>query len=136
MTASVDLFGNLGGTLHRTLAEVAAAEALATDTSTGAVLVFRHRDVEALAHDPRVAGIGLGLFDAMGITDGPLRDWYGGLMFTNDGDVHKRLRSLVSRAFTPKSAEGCGPPRPRWQRRPSATARRICSNGSPGSRPT
>jgi len=109
MNVSVDLFGNLGGTLHRTLAEVAASEALARDTSTGAVLVLRHRDVDALAHDPRVAGIGLSLFDAMGITDGPLRDWYGGLMFTNDGDVHKRLRSLVSRAFTPRSAEALRP---------------------------
>ncbi len=25
-------------------------------------------------------------FDMMGITDGPLRDWYGQLMFTNEGD--------------------------------------------------
>src|SRR5882757_1638399 len=101
----VDLFGNLGATLHETLRPVAGAASLAWDTSTGAAVVFRHRDVEALARDPRVAGIGLSMFDLIGITDGPLRDWYGGLMFTNDGVVHNRLRSLVARAFTPRSAE-------------------------------
>jgi cytochrome P450 len=41
----------------------------------------------------------------MGIEDGPLRDWYGGLMFTTEGDYHRRIRSLVSRAFTPRSVE-------------------------------
>jgi hypothetical protein len=39
--------------------------------------VLRQQDVEALAHDPRVSGIGLLLFDMMGIADSPLRDWYG-----------------------------------------------------------
>jgi hypothetical protein len=47
----------------------------------------------------------LSFFDLMGITDGPLREWYGGLMFTNEGPKHDRLRKLVSRAFTPRSAD-------------------------------
>jgi cytochrome P450 len=102
---SVDVFGNLGGTLHEALREVAGTGPVAWDTSTGAVVVFRHRDVEALARDPRLAGVGLTFFDVMGITDGPLRDWYAGLMFTNDGTVHRRLRSLVASAFTPRAAE-------------------------------
>jgi len=102
---SVDLFGNLGGTLHEALRKPAANSPIAWDCSTGAAVVFRHRDVEALAHDPRVAGIGLSLFDLMGIEPGPLRDWYGGIMFTNEGAAHQRLRSLVARAFTPRSAE-------------------------------
>jgi hypothetical protein len=42
----------------------------------------------------------------MGIADGPLRDWYGRLMFNTEGDYHHRMRSLVSRAFTPRSVEG------------------------------
>jgi cytochrome P450 len=102
---SVDAVGNLGGSLHETLRGVARTTPLAWDSSTGAALVFRHRDVEALAHDPRVAGIGLHLFDMMGITSGPLREWYSGLMFTNEGVEHRRLRRLVARAFTPRSAE-------------------------------
>src|SRR5581483_9461199 len=52
----------------------------------------------------RLNGVGLSLFDAMGITRGPLRDWYGSLMFTNDGAKHDRLRRLVSKAFTPRAA--------------------------------
>jgi cytochrome P450 len=103
---SIDLIGSVTGDLHGVLREAVQRGPLATDTLTGATVVLRQRDVEALAHDPRVSGIGLLLFDMMGIADGPLRDWYGRLMFTNEGDYHRRMRSLVSRAFTPRSVEG------------------------------
>jgi hypothetical protein len=99
----VDLSGSFAANLHTVLAEAAAQGPLATDIATGATVVMRQRDVEALAHDPRLEGIGLMLFDMMGITEGPLRDWYAGLMFTTEGDYHRRIRSLVSRAFTPRS---------------------------------
>ena len=105
MGQTVDLFGNWGGMLHEAIREVAATESVAWDSSTGAAIVFRHRDVAGLARDDRLAGIGLALFDLMGIADGPLRDWYSGLMFTNEGATHRRLRSLVARAFTPRAAE-------------------------------
>jgi cytochrome P450 len=39
----------------------------------------------------------------MGVTEGPLRRWYGSLMFTNEGDEHGRLRRLVNAAFKPKA---------------------------------
>lgn len=87
------------------LRSAAAHGPLATDGVTGAVIVLRQVDVEALAHDQRLIGVGLGLFDMMGITDGPLRDWYRNLMFTTEGDYHRRIRSLVSRAFTPRSVD-------------------------------
>ncbi len=103
---SIDLISSVTGDLHGVLREAVKHGPLATDTFTGATVVLRQQDVEALAHDPRVSGIGLLLFDMMGIADGPLRDWYGRLMFTNEGDYHRRLRSLVSRAFTPRSVEG------------------------------
>jgi cytochrome P450 len=77
----------------------------ATNPATGALVVLRYDDVERLAHDPRVAGIGLSLFDVMGVPAGNLRSWYGRLMFTNDGDAHHRLRRLAARAFTPRSVE-------------------------------
>ena len=76
-----------------------------TDEMSGAAVVLRQRDLETLAHDQRLNGIGLALFDMMGITDGPLRDWYSRLMFTTEGDYHRRMRSLVSRAFAPRCAE-------------------------------
>ncbi len=91
--------------LHTVLAGARAAGPTAIDAESGAVIVLRYDDVERLAHDAHIAGIGLMLFDFMGIGDGDLRDWYGSLMFTNEGALHNRLRRLVARAFTPRSVE-------------------------------
>lgn len=102
---TVDLTGCMDKDLHGVLRAAADNGPLAVDEMTGATVVLRQRDVEALTHDQRLKGIGLALFDMMGIADGPLRDWYGRLMFTTEGDYHQRMRSLVSRAFTPKSVE-------------------------------
>jgi cytochrome P450 len=102
-TNVVDLTNSFTTDMHGVLRVAATVGPLATDEATGATVVLRHGDVEALAHDSRLNGIGLMLFDVMGITDGPLRDWYGRLMFTTEGDYHRRVRSLVSRAFTPRS---------------------------------
>jgi cytochrome P450 len=101
----VDLTGSFATALHGVLREAAEQGPLATDMATGATVVLRQGDLETLAHDQRLAGIGLALFDMMGIADGPLRDWYSKLMFTTEGDYHRRIRSLVSRAFTPRSVE-------------------------------
>lgn len=100
---TVDLTGSMTADMHGVLRDAARRGPLARDEMTGAVVVLRQRDVEALAHDQRLHGIGLTLFDIMGITEGPLRDWYSKLMFTTEGDYHHRMRSLVSRAFTPRS---------------------------------
>jgi cytochrome P450 len=106
---AIDTRASLDDSLHPLLREAAAAGPIAIDAVTGGVYVLRYHDVEQLAHEPRLAGIGLALFDLMGIADGPLRDWYGGLMFTNEGEAHHRLRALVSRAFTPKAVDGLRP---------------------------
>ena len=95
----------VGDEMHAVLRAAAAAGPTAVDDATGAVYVLHHDDVERLAHDRRLAGIGLSMFDLLGVPDGPLRRWYGGLMFTNEGDAHGRLRSLVSRAFTPRAVD-------------------------------
>jgi cytochrome P450 len=102
---AIDLTGTFAAGLHGLLRDAVEQGPLASDVSTGATVVLRQRDVEALAHDPRLEGTGLALFDMMGITDGYLRDWYGQIMFTTEGDYHRRIRSLVSRAFTPRSVE-------------------------------
>ncbi len=101
----VDVSGNFTADLHVVLRAAAGRGPLAIDELTGATVVLRQSDLEALAHDQRLPGIGLTLFDLMGIADGPLRNWYGKLMFTTEGDYHRRIRSLVSRAFTPRSVE-------------------------------
>src|SRR3569833_2501422 len=104
-TPVIDLTGTFAGDLHRMLHDAAAQGPLATNQTTAATVVLRQRDLEALAHDQRLVGICLSLFDMMGITEGPLRDWYGTLMITTEGEYHRRIRSLVTRAFTPRSVE-------------------------------
>jgi cytochrome P450 len=101
----VDFSTVLGDELHDVLRVAAAQGPTTFDERSGAVVALRYRDIETLARDHRLNGVGLAFFDFMGITDGRLRDWYGGLMFTNDGPKHDRLRSLVSRAFTPRAVE-------------------------------
>src|SRR3954470_2994536 len=103
--AVIDLTGSFTSELHNLLREAALRGPLAVDEGSGATIVLRQGDLERLAHDQRLSGIGLSLFDMMGIADGPLREWYSGLMFTTEGDYHRRIRSLVSRAFTPRSVE-------------------------------
>lgn len=71
--------------------------------------MLRWDDVRALLRDRRFAGVGLAVFDVLGIEDGPLRRWYSGLMFTNEGAVHHRLRGLVQQAFVPRSVETLRP---------------------------
>lgn len=77
--------------------------------SPEAVWILRWEDVRALLRDRRFEGVGLAVFDLLGITDGPLRRWYGSLMFTNEGVTHNRLRSLVQQAFVPRSIESLRP---------------------------
>ena len=89
----------------RLMLDAASRGPTAIDEATGMIYVLRHGDIERLLNEPRVHGVGLSLFDAMGIAGGPLRNWYGALMFTNDGTRHDRLRRLVSKAFTPRAAE-------------------------------
>ncbi len=101
----VDLISPNGDELHRLLRVAADMGPFFVDGMTGATSFLRHADVSALARDERVMGVGLTFFDLMGILEGPLREWYSGLMFTNEGPAHDRLRKLVSRAFSPRSVE-------------------------------
>jgi cytochrome P450 len=100
---TVDLLLDPGG-VHPKLAAAAAVGPTAIDAVTGAVFVLRYDEIERLARDPRMMGVGLSWFDVMGI-EGALRQWYGSLMFTSEGEAHGRLRRLVSRAFTPRAVE-------------------------------
>ena len=59
---TVDLTGCLDKDLHGVLHEAADNGPLATDEITGATVVLRQCDLETLAHDQRLNGIGLALF--------------------------------------------------------------------------
>lgn len=69
----------------------------------GEVYLLTHEAVRLGLTDKRLTGVGLSFFDASGVPDGELRDWYGRIMFTNEGQVHHRLRRLVGKAFTPRA---------------------------------
>ena len=60
--------------LHDEVREALQRGPLAVDETTGGFVVLRYRDVEALAHNPRLAGVGLTIFDFLGVSAGPLRD--------------------------------------------------------------
>ena len=45
----------------------------------------------------------------MGITEGPLWDWWTQMLFSQDGEEHLRLRRLIARAFTPRKVEQMRP---------------------------
>jgi cytochrome P450 len=100
---------------------------------TGPYWVLRHADVERLAHHPDVLGVGLSFFDLMGIGDGPLRRWYGSLMFTTEGPQHHRLRRLVSKASRCEQSRRCGRRPGRWSMRRSRRSRRTAAATSPRS---
>ena len=103
--STVDLTGSPGEELHDALAAARRRQRAALDVATGATIALGYDDCEQLAHDRRVEGVGLTVFDLLGVGDGPLRRWYADLMFTNDGPKHDRLRRLVARAFTPRAVE-------------------------------
>jgi cytochrome P450 len=95
----------LGLDLHVRLREAAHQGPVAVGVPSGMLHVLRHEDVEHLLRHPDVEGVRLHVFDRMGIDGGPLREWYGRLMFTNEGERHDRLRRLVGKAFTPRAVE-------------------------------
>src|SRR3954447_7781713 len=102
---TVDVSGEIGEELHEALRVARGEGRVAQDVATGAAVALGYDDCEQLAHDRRIEGVGLQVFDLLGVGDGPLRHWYGDLMFTNDGPKHDRLRRLVARAFTPRAVE-------------------------------
>jgi cytochrome P450 len=93
-----------GFAVHEQLRAAAAVSPVAI-SPLGYSVFLRHADVEALARHPALRNYGTDLLTVQGVTDGPLRDMFELIMFNNEGDRHRRLRSLVQRAFTPKAVE-------------------------------
>lgn len=64
-------------------------------------------DVDSLISDRRFVSGSEHWLNGRGISGGPIMDWWNGLMFTKNGESHRRLRKIVSGAFTPPVVEGC-----------------------------
>ena len=54
LIGQIDLTGTFADDLRAMLREAVEQGPLATDETTGSTVVLRQRDVEALAHDPRL----------------------------------------------------------------------------------
>ena len=78
-------------------------------TARGERVVLRYDDTERLLADPRMRTVGSRLLEGIGITDGPLAEWWRLVMFNTNPPEHGRLRGLVSRAFTPRRTEALRP---------------------------
>jgi len=65
--------------------------------------------VHAVLHERRFRELGPDALRMAGITHGPLWEWFHQIMSTQEGEPHARLRRLVSKAFTPRSAERLRP---------------------------
>ena len=69
-------------------------------------LSFLHYDdVHAVLCDRNLRPTGLEMLEFAGVTEGPLRELFGELMFNHENADHLRLRRLVSSAFSPRAIE-------------------------------
>jgi cytochrome P450 len=78
------------------------------DTPLGP-MVLRHDDVWALLRDRRLVPGGRRYMHKIGITEGPLYEWFVYMLASLPPDDHKRVRALVTKAFSPRMVENLRP---------------------------
>lgn len=88
---------------HRFLREARERHPVAI-ASTGEPIVLRYADVERLASDHRILSNALAFVESQ-VDEGPLVEWWRRMLTNLNGPAHRRLRNLVNRAFTPRSAD-------------------------------
>jgi cytochrome P450 len=69
----------------------------------GTVMFLRHADCLDGLNAPDLLAMGARFFELQGWTDGPFVDWIRRNVVMMDPPGHTRLRTLVSRAFTPRA---------------------------------
>jgi cytochrome P450 len=91
-------------------AEVAEAQATNwyADSPMG-LLVLRYAESHALLRDQRLDHNGKRFMEMNGVFDGPIYDWFVPMIMNHDGAHHRRMRNLVSKAFTPRMIAGLRP---------------------------
>lgn len=95
------------------------------DTPLGP-MVLRHDDVWALLRDRRLVPGGRRYMHKLGITEGPLYEWFVYMLASLPPDDHKRVRALVTKAFSPRMVENL---RPTARSIADRLARAIAENG-------
>jgi cytochrome P450 len=62
-----------------------------------------NHEVDQCLKDPTF--LAADLLAMMGLSSGPVWEWWTRMMFSNNPPIHTRIRRLVSRAFTPRRME-------------------------------
>jgi cytochrome P450 len=73
------------------------------------LFVLRYKEAQDLLRDRRLDHNGRGYMEMSGVFDGPIYDWYVPMISNHDGEDHRRLRALVSKAFTPPMIDNLRP---------------------------
>lgn len=72
-------------------------------------IVLRHQDVWTLLKDRRLVPGGRRYMHKIGITEGPLYEWFVYMLASLPPDDHRRVRALVTKAFSPRMVENLRP---------------------------
>ncbi|MER6007763.1 cytochrome P450 [Nonomuraea angiospora] len=90
--------------------EVSAAQAESWyATSPIGLLVLRYEQANDLLRDRRLDHNGKRYLETNGIFDGPIYDWFVPMIVNHEGEDHRRLRRLTSKAFTARTVESLRP---------------------------
>ena len=79
----------------------AQAKSWYAETPIG-LLILRYTEAHALLRDQRLNSNGERYMEMNGVFDGPIYDWFVPMIVNQAGEDHRRLRGLVSKAFTPR----------------------------------
>lgn len=90
------------------------------------ILVLRYAEAHELLRDQRLSHDGKRYMELNGVVDGPIYDWFVPAIVNQDGEQHRRLRGLVSKAFTPRMVQEL---RPFIRERAHRLAERIADAG-------
>jgi cytochrome P450 len=71
--------------------------------------VIGYAEAVDLLNDPRLHANFLGMFEAVGISSGPLWENAAGSLLSLNGEAHRQVRSLIAGRFTPRAAERLRP---------------------------
>ncbi|MCB0997618.1 MAG: cytochrome P450 [Acidimicrobiales bacterium] len=89
--------------------DAARAQHRTAVSESGEPVILSIADLEAVSAHPIMVPLGLEALDRLGITEGPFRDWRALSLNARDRDDHRRLRTLVGRAFTPLQTQRVRP---------------------------
>jgi len=73
------------------------------------LLVLRYGEAQELLRDRRMNHNGRRFMEMNGVVDGPAYDWFVPTIVNHDGPVHRRLRGLVNKVFTPRMIDNLRP---------------------------